>query len=225
MSANTLKIIAIISMTLDHIGFMLFPEHKWLRMAGRIAFPIFAYMIAEGCKYTRNRSNYLLRIGIIGVFMQLILFVATRSLYQSVFISFALSISLIYMIDNAIAKQKITYVIYSVLYALFIAFLCLCLPNILKKTDFHIDYGIIGVLIPVMCYFTKGKKLKLLVFSLSLIALSVFYGNFQWFCLLAIPLIGMYNHQRGKFNLKKMFYIYYPAHICVIFILKLIINC
>ena len=56
LTGNQLKLIALITMTIDHIGFMLLPQVKILRAIGRIAFPIFAYMIAEGCQYTRNRK-------------------------------------------------------------------------------------------------------------------------------------------------------------------------
>jgi len=44
-------------MTVDHLGFILFPSLIILRIIGRIAFPIFAYMIAEGCRYTKNEKR------------------------------------------------------------------------------------------------------------------------------------------------------------------------
>ena len=59
LTGNQLKILALIAMTIDHVGVMLFPESVWLRVIGRLAFPIFAYMIAEGCHYTRSKSRYL----------------------------------------------------------------------------------------------------------------------------------------------------------------------
>lgn len=224
MSANMLKIIALIAMTIDHVGLMLFPNDEWLRMVGRIAFPIFAFMIAEGCRYTHSRLRYLLQIALMGIGMQIVLFVATKSLYQSVFISFTLAIILIYVIDKAKNEQQMKYWISVVVVVLTIAFLCLGLPDVLYKTDYDIDYNIIGVLIPVVCYFTKNTKLRILVFALGLIALSVFYGGVQWFCLLAIPLIGMYNYQKGKYELKNLFYFYYPAHLSVIFAIEIIFN-
>lgn len=223
MSGNSLKIVALITMTIDHLGLMLFPDNEWMRIVGRIAFPIFAFMIAEGCRYTRNRLRYLLQIALMGIGMQIVLFIATRSLYQSVFISFTLAIILIYVIDKAKREQKIKYWIAAVLFVFAIIFLCLVLPNLLYKTDYDIDYNIIGIFIPVVCYFAKSRKLKIIVFALSLIALSIFYGGIQWFCLLAIPLIGMYNYKKGKFDLKNLFYIYYPLHLAVIFILEIML--
>ena len=62
LNGNALKIIALISMIIDHVGVMLFPYELWLRCLGRISLPIFAYMVAEGCQYTRNMKKYFLRI-------------------------------------------------------------------------------------------------------------------------------------------------------------------
>ena len=57
LTGNQLKLIALVTMTIDHIGMQLFPRVRLLRIIGRLAFPIFAYMIAEGCRYTRNRRG------------------------------------------------------------------------------------------------------------------------------------------------------------------------
>ena len=58
LSGNQLKIIAMLTMLVDHIGVQLFPECIILRIIGRLSLPIFAYMIAEGCLHTRNRPKY-----------------------------------------------------------------------------------------------------------------------------------------------------------------------
>ena len=58
LTNNQLKIIAMISMLIDHIGVAMFPNVMILRIIGRLAFPIFAYMIAEGCFYTKNKARY-----------------------------------------------------------------------------------------------------------------------------------------------------------------------
>lgn len=123
------------------------------------------------------------------------------------------------MIDRARNKQQILEWIYVVVTVLAIIFLCLILPKILYETDYDIDYNIVGILIPVVCYFTPNKKSRIAIFAVGLIALSVFYGGVQWFCLLSLPLIAMYNYKRGKLKLKNLFYFYYPAHLCVIFVI------
>lgn len=56
MSGFVLKLIAAVSMLIDHAGLLLFPEQDWMRLVGRLAMPIFAYCIAEGFLYTRSRG-------------------------------------------------------------------------------------------------------------------------------------------------------------------------
>ena len=59
LTGNALKLIAAFAMVCDHAGLMLFPQVPILRVIGRLAYPIFAFMIAEGCRYTRNKKRYL----------------------------------------------------------------------------------------------------------------------------------------------------------------------
>lgn len=224
MSANMLKIIALVSMTIDHMGLMLFPDVRWMRIVGRIAFPIFAFMIAEGCRYTHDRKKYLLRIGLLGIGMQVVYYLVSGSLYQSVFISFTLAILLIYAFDHAKKEYRAKDWLIAGIMLLAVVFLCLGLPKILDRTDYAIDYNIVGILIPVVCYFAENKKNRLLVYSLGLVALSIFYGGIQWYCMLAIPLIALYNYKKGGFAIKNLFYIYYPVHLCVISAFEMLIN-
>ena len=101
LSGNQLKLIALVTMTIDHVGMLLFPRLRILRYIGRIAFPIFAYMIAEGCHYTRNRRKYLLSMIFVAALCQVVYFFAMGSLYMSVLVTFSLSIGLIYLADYA----------------------------------------------------------------------------------------------------------------------------
>lgn len=224
MSANVLKMIALIAMTIDHIGCILFPECQWMRIVGRVAFPIFAYMIAEGCQYTRNRLRYFLQIFLLGIGMQIVLWIFTASLYQSVFIAFSMSILLIYAIDRTRERGKIVDWCCLLLAVGSVAFLYLGLPKILQGTDYHIDYGMIGLAIPVLCYFAKNRILKMVALTIGLLSLSLYYGDVQWFCLLAIPLIGIYNNKRGFAGLKYLFYLYYPAHLCILYAMEMLLD-
>lgn len=224
MSANVLKMIALVAMTIDHIGCVLFPECQWMRIVGRIAFPIFAYMIAEGCQYTRNRLRYFLQIFLLGMGMQIVLWVFTASLYQSVFIAFSMSILLIYAIDRAKEKGKIGDWACLLLVVGSIAFLYLGLPRILQGTDYYIDYSMIGLAIPVLCYFVKKRILKMIALAIGLLGLSLYYGGIQWFCLLSIPLLGLYNNKRGFVGFKYLFYLYYPAHLCILYAMEMLLQ-
>ena len=142
------------------------------------------------------------------------------SLYQCILITFSLSILLIYAIDNARSTPS---AILALLTLITVVFVCLGLPRLLPGTDFAIDYGIWGVLLPVLVYFGGTRKLPLLAIVLCLQARQA--GGIQWFSLAAIPLLYLYNGQRGsspKANkiMKWVFYLYYPLHLLVIGWLK-----
>ena len=212
LTGNQLKLIALISMTLDHVGLQLFPNVILFRILGRLALPIFAYMIAEGCRHTHDRKKYLGKLLLLGAACQIVYFLAMGSLYQCILITFSLSILLIYAIDNARSTPS---AILALLTLITVVFVCLGLPRLLPGTDFAIDYGIWGVLLPVLVYFGGTRKLPLLAIVLCLQARQA--GGIQWLSLTAIPLLYLYNGQRGSGNIGKWFYIYYPLHLVVIY--------
>ena len=76
LTGNQLKLIALITMTVDHIGMILFPSRLLFRVVGRLAFPIFAYMIAEGCLYTRSIWRYAGTLAAVAALCQSVYFFA-----------------------------------------------------------------------------------------------------------------------------------------------------
>ena len=74
-----------IAMTIDHIGYFLLPQIEAFRMIGRIAYPIFAYMIAEGCRYTQNKAKYLLYVLSVGCSCSVVSYITIDSNFASVF--------------------------------------------------------------------------------------------------------------------------------------------
>lgn len=221
LSGNQLKIIALIAMTCDHVGLQLLPQYPVLRIIGRIAFPIFAWMIAEGCQYTHNRKKYLLAMWGLAATCQGVYFFAMGSLYMSVLVSFGMAIGLIYLADGV--RNGKTYAWLRLSAALtVIFFLCRILPDLLPHTDYAIDYGLWGVLLPLFVYLGQSKQQKLRFAALALALISLEYGGIQWFSLLSLPLLALYSGKRGKRKMKYLFYIYYPAHLVVIYCISLL---
>ena len=72
LSSSALQWIALITMTIDHIGFLLFPKLTILRVIGRIAMPIFVFCLAEGFIHTKSRQKYFMRLGILAVISELV---------------------------------------------------------------------------------------------------------------------------------------------------------
>lgn len=222
-SGNQLKLLALICMTIDHIGLFLLPRYTILRIIGRLAFPVFAWMIAEGCRYTRSMGKYLISIAAVGVLYQLEYFLLTGSMKMNILITFSLSVGLCWVLKVTREKSNrwLGVLRLAALAAVFL--LTDIVPLLLKKTDYAIDYGFIGVLLPVAIYLAQGKKQQLLAAGAMLGLLAIWSGwTVQWASLLAMPLLAMYSGQRGKGRLKWLFYVYYPAHLTVLWLLLLL---
>ena len=218
LTGNQLKIIAMITMTCDHVGVQIFPNLLWLRLIGRLAMPVYAYMIAEGCRHSRDRKKYLLRLLSMGVLCQAVYLAAVGSLYQCILITFSLSVMLICLMDRAEKEKTPENGLKLFLAVIVTFFVCTVLPDLLPRTDFAIDYGLPGVLLPVLIY---GAGTRGLLLGLALVAMK--YGGIQWLAYLSVPLLLAYNGRRGKANIGKLFYWYYPIHLVAIYGISLLL--
>lgn len=238
LSGNMLKIIGAIAMVIDHIGFLIFPTTKILRIIGRLSFPIYALMIAEGCKYTKNKKKYFSIIFLLGLIFQLVYYLATKSSYLGILITFSISILMIYALQNLkkklfsngnASKDKILagLIFISIVIAVYVLNRCIV-----------IDYGFWGCMAPVFAslfhlnyekvpnYLKKLDKLQihLLCFSLGIILLVLFRGKGEYSMFIALLLLFLYSGERGKYNMKYFFYIFYPLHMVIIYGISFLIG-
>lgn len=224
LTNNQLKLLAMLAMLCDHAGKVLLPQYTFLQIIGRIAFPIFAFMVAEGCFYTRNKIKYFLSIFLLGAGCQAVFFIAERSFYQNILITFSLSVALIFALEGYKTKRSRLSVAIMLLAIAFVLVVTLAFPVIFKAQGFYVDYGIWGVLLPVAVFYAPDKERKLLFAAGVLILLAFSAGSRQWFSLLAVPLLALYNQKRGKYNIKPLFYIFYPAHLAVIYLIDILLK-
>ena len=223
LTGNQLKMMALITMTCDHVGLQLFPRLEILRIIGRLALPIYAYMIAEGWHHTRNRGKYFLRLVSLAAVCQAVYFVAMGSLYQCIMVTFSLSVCLIWLLQRAVEEKSALWIGLAALGAATGYILCEILPGLLPGTDFAIDYGFWGVMLPVLVYFGKDLREKVLLMGLGLVLLALNFGGVQWWALAALPLLALYSGRRGKWKLGTFFYLYYPVHLAVIYGISLLL--
>ncbi len=212
LTGNSLKILAAIFMTIDHIGVLLFPWIRLLRILGRLALPIFAFMIAEGCHYTRNRGKYFGTVFGLGAVCQVVYYFFDGSLYFSILITFSLAILMIYALQNC--RQKKTP-------ASFLLFAGAVLAVYGLNQAAEIDYGFWGCMLPVFAALPQGTDFdrypaSVLCLGAGLILLAQSIGYPQIWSLAALPLLLCYNGKRGQANLKYFFYIFYPAHLVIL---------
>ena len=221
LSSNQLKLLAVIFMTIDHIGYILFPGIILFRIIGRLSFPIFAFAISEGCRHTRSRCYYLLTLALSAILFQIVYTFVTGSLIMNIFVTLTLSVLTIIIFDKTSnIHTKSAYAQFAI-YAGIIFSLSELLPKIIS--GFYIDYGFFGILLPVWYYIGRTKKEQLLYFAIGLILLSGAVGAIQFFSLLSLPVIALYNGRRGKMHLKWFFYTYYPLHLAVLHLISVII--
>lgn len=219
LNANILKLIAVISMTLDHFGLLILPNALWLRAVGRLAFPIFAFMVGEGCRHTRSLPKYLSTMGVFAAVCQAVNYIATGSVYQCIFVTFFLSIALFYVLSLARKLKPALGCLLGVLAVFAVYFITEILPLLLKGTDYGVDYSFFGVMLPVVFALGRSRWQKLLTGGVLLTLFAFTSPAVQWYALLSLPLLALYNGQRGKWNLKWFFYLYYPAHLAALYLL------
>lgn len=212
LSGNCLKIIAAASMFIDHVGMMFFPTAAWMRALGRLAFPVYAFMIAEGCRYTRNRVQYFLGVFLLAAVCQGAYFIFASDTYMSVLVTFSLAILVIYAMDWFKTRPG---VLTGLAFALSVAAVY-GLNRVLT-----IDYGFWGCMVPVFAAALQKtkrdrKEWNIAMWCLGLVLLALDRGGLQWYSLAALPLLLCYSGERGRLRMKYFFYIFYPAHLVVL---------
>jgi len=256
MTSFTLKLIAIITMLIDHIGAIFIPyDNKWyavFRGIGRLAFPIFIFLIVEGFYHTKNVKKYLLRLGIFAILSEIpfdlafyheiyntditvnikrifqllsqqkfnseLSYRVTTDLgrvlqYQNVFFTLFLGLLLIILMDKVEQKFNKNILINSSLKGLLI--ISFCLIAYILKTDY--DYR--GILLFAAFYLFRGNKI-LLTFSLLIVNGYMFAYGGQILATLSMIFIIYYNGKKGK-DIKYIFYIFYPAHLIILFLIDI----
>ena len=110
LSGNALKIIAAVAMLIDHVGLLFFPFDMTFRIIGRISFPLFAFLLAEGCKYTRNKTKHFLLLLGLTVTCQLVYSVLMGDDYLCVLVTLCLGqlniFALQYLKKTGFDKEK-----------------------------------------------------------------------------------------------------------------------
>lgn len=240
MNSNKLKLIACISMLLDHAGVLLFPEIVWLRYIGRLAMPIFAFFIAEGCRHTKNKIKYFMQVFVLGIVCQAVYIVSDlinggfSELYLNVLFTLALAIPLCCIfLEIEMAKNKKTltrafYISLFVIYLLALAgFMHFCDNSVsLVGIKVHLDYGIAGILLCFFPVITKERTKRLALFALGTFIYCLLMEDslpYIWLSLAAIPLIALYNGKLGSKKFKWWFYAFYPIHFAALYVLNFII--
>lgn len=213
LNSTHLKLIALITMIIDHIGAVLFPQIKVLRMIGRLAFPIYAYLIGEGCIYSKNKPKYLIKVGITYIVYEIVSYLVRGDEHNiCVLYGFICAILSVIIIEWAKEKPLLRRPI------AVIPIMAMIISTLIIKSD----YIFFAILLPLSVYFIKKVPIRYLCFAILLILCGLSYEGNQWMGIFAMIPILLYNGQKGKEVLfKNSFYIMYPLHFAILGIIKM----
>ena len=222
-----LKLIAICTMFIDHMGHTLFPGVMWLRCIGRVAFPIFCFLIAEGCIYTHDRKKYALRLLVFALLSEIPFNLMTGGRVwnpydQNVLWTLLAGALVCWLMDWALKKRTVwAFVLTGAVTVA--AYWLLELVNT--------DYSGWGMLLVAMFYGIHrapgGAAVKMIAqaFGLVLFSIAVMGGvlSIELWSLWALVPIWLYNGQRGFSNkaVQYGFYAFYPVHILILSLISI----
>ena len=203
----TLKIIAIITMFLDHY-YRIIGGPEWLSILGRLAFPIFAFSISEGYSHTKNVNKYLMRLLNFAIIIQLPNFLGFQEYPLNIFFTLALGLFCLEILDNNKINIVVRYIV--VLYLCFLA----------EKTG--LDYGAYGIILIILFNKLRNNKLYIFIAFLALNLVILKIGNLseiQIYSIFSLIPIFLYNGKKG-YGMKYFFYLFYPLHFIFLYFLN-----
>lgn len=233
ISGSGLKIIAVITMFIDHIGAVLVERAMFwengneilygnlqmadtiLRAVGRISFPIFCFLLTEGFLHTGNLPKYMLRLGIFAVVSEIPFDLAFygsvwNGKSQNIFFSLLIGLIVMWAMERTRKMDKLP--------SVFRTGICI-LWGILGSGAaelFHTDYGARGIICMIVLYLSRFWRLEQVLFG----ALA-FYWEFP--APLAFLPVFFYNGKRGK-GKKMWFYFFYPLHLLVLYLAAVLLG-
>lgn len=218
LTSFELKMIAAGSMCVDHVGALFFPDVELLRILGRIAFPLFCFLAAEGFCHTRNVNRYLVNLLICAcvseLFFDAVFFgklVPNRN--NSVF-TLAGGVASLLVIQRV---NLLTGSVFALIAGYFLQFA-------------GMDYGFYGVILIVLMYLARqyGMNTKQNMYlSWGIIALfMIFYKrSIQAYGAFSIIFMVLYSGKKGYHSswAKRFFYIFYPAHLALLLVISVML--
>lgn len=221
LTGSTLKIIAMITMLIDHIGaavltrmiystgdMAVYDIYMILRKIGRISFPIFCFLLVEGFVHTSDKKKYAIRLGIFALLSEVPFDLAFQSQvigfeYQNVF--FTLLLGLLAMIGCQYIEEKYPVRNMQVIFMELLTIgVCMGAAELLKT-----DYGASGIGCIILLYILRGRQFY------PLLAGWILYLD-NWTAIFGFLLTLFYNGKRG-ISLKYAFYLFYPVHLLVLY--------
>ena len=213
LSQEGLKLIACVSMFLDHIGAMVFPDQIWLRIIGRLAFPIYCFLLVEGIHRTKDMKQYQSRLILAAVLAELPFDLAISGRIDlkssSVMVTLLLGFWAVQAIQSRDSLWK----------------RALILPLYLAAEFLRADYAGTGILLILLFEVTRTGSKWMQVLGMVLLNWmgSPAYGlPMQLYAVLALVPICLYNGRKLTHSkwVQWGFYLFYPVHLMLLYFVK-----
>lgn len=239
ITSFALHMCAMVFMLCDHLWATLLGSQVWLTCVGRLAFPLFAFMLAEGFAHTRDRKKYARRLLIFALISEFPFNLMLSGslfypLHQNVIFTFLLAFAAMTLCEKIRSRfprlPGILLCVVTVLVFYFAGFIA------------FVDYYGFGVLTVLVFHFTRTAKdapaqKKFLAAAVQFLALyfincelmgglvlpvavgsSEIFIPQQGFALLALPLIWLYRGKQGAYNkgIRYLYYLFYPVHLLLL---------
>lgn len=205
-----LKIIAILAMLVDHIGIVFYPENMIFRTVGRLAFPIFAFLLVEGFCHTKNIWKYLQNIFILALMSE----VPFDLIFYGKFLEFShqnIFFTLFLALAGLSFYERFWYS--SARWGSLIAILCI-------SELLHTDYSYTGILMVFLFYLFRERALWRNI-SIAFMNIAAI-GSIQSWAVLALIPLAFYKGEQGR-RMKLFFYAFYPVHLLLLFMIRVLI--
>ena len=234
LDSTALRLLAILFMVLDHLWATVVPGNLWLTCLGRLAFPIFAFQLCEGYRHTSDYRRYRRRLLVFALLSEIPfnLFYAGSVIFpfhQNVLFTLLLGLLAIRQADRLRREEGIKKK----------SLRCLALLLIFAGgVVLFPDYGLMGVM-TVLCFFVFRDHRLFQLAAMAVLNIFAFKGQtipvslgalafdfpIQGFALLALPLIWLYNGEKGRGGkgLRLFWYIFYPLHMLALYFIQRII--
>lgn len=242
ITGSTLKIVAMVAMLIDHIGAVVFARMlmatglnsldatntdavmEWVsanadvygaytlcRMIGRIAFPIFCFLLVEGFVHTSNAKKYAIRLGAFALISEIPFDLGFQSkvlefAYQNVFFTLLIGFVTL-MVYKKVEEKEFQNRFTKILIQILVGMIGMLAAQLLRT-----DYGAVGVMAIVLFYVLRENRFYQ-------IASGCILFIEEMTALFAFLPIMIYNGKRGS-NVKWAFYIFYPAHLLLLFVIS-----
>ncbi len=200
MTSYQIKLLAALLMVVDHVGVVFFPNQFIFRYLGRLSFPLFAWLVGQGEKYTKNFKSYLLRLIVWAGISQPIYYSLFKVTNPNILVTLFLGLL-------AIRLGKL----YNFKYLIWLSFAAL-------GQAINTSYGFYGILIvTVLSEFEPSNLnwwLQWIGVNLIIIFMIPIAERFQLLALAAPLFIMLWNGKQGRKD--KLFYFFYPGHLFIL---------